>query len=382
LQRLKKSSIDDAYIRSKEENVGWLRHTQIHLGAYLGKGAFSSVYAVKSIRSQDRRICCAKPDVVVKFIRPEIAEKPQVLASTAADLVKEGLILASLSHENIISVKAWTPTGVSAFFSGRVDSFFLVLERLQETLNGRLKHWVQVSKKLKYTIQHRGKRKVAFLKQRLDVVLKLAEAVKYVHSQGVIHRDLKPENVGFNRHGTLKLFDFDVSRILPESSAALPDETFAMTHQVGSYRYMSPECALGQEYNLKSDVYSFSVLCHQIMSLEKPYDDIRSDLHHDSVFHFGARPLLRDSWPEGIKSLFRCCFSADIPLRPSMEEAHRILEREIPRMLAEKEAKYAKWPFAGEKLRPKLKHARECHVSSKTSQTCEETRIETDVVSY
>jgi serine/threonine protein kinase len=248
-------------------------------------------------------------------------------------------------------------------------------------LNGRLKHWVQVSKKLKYTIQHRGKRKVAFLKQRLEVVLKLAEALKYVHSQGVIHRDLKPDNVGFDRNGTLKLFDFDNSRILPESSA-LPDETFAMTHKVGSYRYMSPECALGQEYNLKSDVYSFSVLCHEIMSLEKPYDDIRSDLHHDLVFHFGARPLLPDSWPEGIKSLLRCCFSADIPLRPSMEEAHRILELEIPRMLAETEAKHSKWAFTGKTFRPKLKHARECHKCSETSHTCAETSIETDIVSY
>jgi serine/threonine protein kinase len=383
LQRLKKSSIDDAYIRSKEETVGWLRHPQIHLGDFLGKGAFSSVYAVKYIRSQDRKMYSAN-DVVVKFIRPEIAEKPRMLAATAADLVKEGLMLASMSHENVISVKAWTPTGLSAFYSGRADSFFLVLERLQETLKERLQRWAQVSKKLKYTIQHRGKRKVAFLKQQLDVVLTLAEAVKYVHSQGILHRDLKPDNIGFHHNGTLKLFDFDVSRTLPESSSAIPDETFAMTHKRGSCRYMSPECALGQEYNLKSDVYSFSVLCHEIMSLEKPYNDIRSDLHHDLVFCFGARPLLPDSWPEGIKSLLRCCFSADISLRPSMEEAHRILEREIPRMVAETEAKHSKWAFTGKLFLPKLNHARESQiVCSETSHTCcEETRIENDFVSY
>jgi hypothetical protein len=55
LQRLTKSSIDDATIRSLEEHVGWLRHPQIHLGDSLGQGAFSSVYAVTSIRSQDTR---------------------------------------------------------------------------------------------------------------------------------------------------------------------------------------------------------------------------------------------------------------------------------------------------------------------------------------
>jgi serine/threonine protein kinase len=204
----------------------------------------------------------------------------------------------------------------------------------------------------------------------------LAEAVKYVHSQGIIHRDLKPDNIGFDRDGVLKLFDFDVSRILPMS---VPDETFAMTHKVGSYRYMSPECALGQEYNLKSDVYSFSLLCHEIMSLEKPYDHIRSDLHHDLVFSFGERPLLPDSWPEGIQTLLRCCFSADILLRPSMEEAHGILVREIPRMVAEKEAKPSKWPFPGKTFRPKLntKPARESKCRE-TSDACEETRIETD----
>ena len=55
------------------------------------------------------------------------------------------------------------------------------------------------------------------LDERVDVALQLADAVTYLHSQGILHRDLKPDNIGFDAHGTLKVFDFDVSRRVPSS---------------------------------------------------------------------------------------------------------------------------------------------------------------------
>ena len=61
--------------------------------------------------------------------------------------------------------------------------------------------------------------------------------------------------------GVLKVFDFDVARILPEedvSKSTLP--LFQLTKRVGSPRYMSPECARGDAYNEKADVYSFGIV--------------------------------------------------------------------------------------------------------------------------
>jgi serine/threonine protein kinase len=53
------------------------------------------------------------------------------------------------------------------------------------------------------------------LRERFKVLLDLAEGIAYFHSQTILHRDLKPCNIGFDHDGVLKLFDFDVSRLVP-----------------------------------------------------------------------------------------------------------------------------------------------------------------------
>lgn len=55
----------------------------------------------------------------------------------------------------------------------------------------------------------------------------------------IIYRDLKPDNIGFDVRGDVKLFDFGLSRELPERK--LDDGTYHMTGDTGSPRYMAPE---------------------------------------------------------------------------------------------------------------------------------------------
>lgn len=367
--RLEKASVTDESIREQEQKVGWLRHSQISLGECLGKGSFSSVYEIKTIKSPKKRIYQGK-DLVVKFVREDVIEKPAVLSACAADLFKEGMILSSLCHENVISVKAWTPTGMSGFCSGRADSFFLVLDRLKETLSVRLDHWKQTQSTLKYAISSRMKRKVSFLAERLEVIRSLGEAVKYIQSKGILHRDLKPDNIGFDHNDVLKLYDFDVSRRMPE--VFTPDETFAFTKKVGSYRYMSPECAKGEPYNLKSDVYSFSLICHEIISLKKPFEEIRSDLHFEMVFYYGSRPSLPKSWSVPMCSLLQCCWCEDITVRPVMSEVQRRLEAAIPVFLDDKKSQYSRsWIFSSSATKPTKKRKR-VPVESVTQVSCDE----------
>jgi serine/threonine protein kinase len=268
-----------------------------------------------------------------------------MLAACAADLVKEGIIMAALNHRNILSVRAWQSNGIAGYSNGRHDAFFLVLDRLEGTLSDRLQLWKKQQKKISMSLTQRSSKKTELLKERLDVLLQLSDAVKYLHSQGILHRDLKPDNIGFDRDGVLKVFDFDVSRIVPESS--VPDETFLLTKRVGSPRYMSPECARGEEYNLKADVYTFGLLCHELISLEKPYDELPSGFHDELVFQEGVRPCVPTSWPWEIQTLLRRSWSDKIAVRPCMEEAHRILQREIPLYIAKQESQSTNksWAF-------------------------------------
>ena len=353
-KRLRKALIDETYIQESEADIGWLRHDQLTLGSRLGKGSLCEVYEVKMIQIPDisqscggdptgipseQRVHCSN-DFVVKVLRPEIAMKPSMLVACAADLIKEGAIMASLKHENVLSVHAWTPQGLEGYLTGRPDGFFLVLDRLKYTLHDRIEQWREESRKLIFAFKQHGERKVALLQKRLDSLLQLGSAVTYLHSQGVLHRDLKPDNIGFDQNGVLKVYDFDVSRIMPQSSN--PDETFELTKHVGSARYMSPECLRGVKYNLKADVYSFGLLCHEVISLDKPYEEIPQEFHVYNICMEGHRPWIPQTWTNGMRALLKSCWSDNIASRPTMEEARMRLEQEIPLTVAKKRAKYSR----------------------------------------
>merc|ERR1712176_895783 len=185
--------------------------------------------------------------------------------------------------------------------------------------------------------------KTELLAERLEVAQQLADAIAYLHSQNVLHRDLKPDNIGFDASGELKVFDFDIARVCPsgEDSSShddssifgssnnrrmrKEDETFLMTQKVGSPRYMSPECARREPYNLKADVYSYAVLTHQILTLQKPYDDITDEDHDELVFVKGVRPFIPAGLPTTTKDLLAKSWSHTISDRPNMETIRQVI---------------------------------------------------------
>ena len=83
---------------------------------------------------------------------------------------------------------------------------------------------------------------------------------------------------------------------------------------------MSPECARGDHYNTKSDVYAVALLVHELVSLEKPYEHIPSELHDDMVFYSAARPPLQPKWPSLLKCTLQRAWNDRISLRPTMSE--------------------------------------------------------------
>merc|ERR1712176_1024033 len=189
--------------------------------------------------------------------------------------------------------------------------------------------------------------KAKLLAERLDVAQQLADAIAYLHSQNVLHRDLKPDNIGFDIHGDLKVFDFDIARVCPTSDSSNPstsnkrlgsgnsneNETFLMTQKVGSPRYMSPEVANRAPYNMKADVYSYAVLTHQILTLQKPYDDISDESHDELVFRKGVRPFLPVGLPIHTKDILRKAWSHTISDRPNMEVIRQVMALERSELL-------------------------------------------------
>jgi tetratricopeptide (TPR) repeat protein/tRNA A-37 threonylcarbamoyl transferase component Bud32 len=99
----------------------------------------------------------------------------------------------------------------------------------------------------------------------LNIASQVARALDHANQQGVVHRDIKPQNLMVTADGVVKVCDFGIAR-----AVTLP----SLTHSgfVGSPYYISPEQAMGEHVDVRSDIYSLGVVMYQILSGRLPFD--------------------------------------------------------------------------------------------------------------
>jgi serine/threonine protein kinase len=326
---------------------------ELLLGRLLGSGGFSQAFEIKEICpsydnddcltltqqdartklvGQSHRRSKGKNPFVVKHIQSKFLENPNRFRDAAVDLVVEANFLASINHPNILSIRGWALGGSSAFRAGKHDGFFILLDRLEETLDQRIKNWGQQLKRYKTpTLEKmatRGHMQKVLYNGRLSIARDIASALAYLHENGIIYRDLKPSNIGFDVDGNVKLFDFGLCREMPEDAMDM-DDVYQMSGRVGTVRYMSPEVCKGEAYNQRADCYSLAMVVWEMFALEKPFKTFTKSMHRQLVVETGERPEMNPEWPYGIQALLHCSWSADIGIRPNMKQFHSILVQEI-----------------------------------------------------
>ncbi len=103
--------------------------------------------------------------------------------------------------------------------------------------------------------------------EALRFVEQIAMALQVVHEAGLLHRDLKPANVMLREDGNIALIDFGLARSL-DGTSTQSTRTGVLR---GSPYYMSPEQALGEPLDVRSDFYSLGVILFEMLTGRRPF---------------------------------------------------------------------------------------------------------------
>lgn len=216
----------------------------------LGEGGMGRVY--RGVDPDTNRV------VAVKTILAERMASPTSLPR----FLREMQILAGLDHPNIVRILDRGLVG---------EEHFLVMEHIE----GRPLD--EVVRKGPLPGRTEG----------LAVARKIASALAYMHSQGVMHRDLKPANIILGDDGRVTIIDFGLSRFLDKGGTVT-----GVGRVIGSPHYLPPEQWRGERPDHRADVYQLGVLLIELLTGKVPFSgsDLRAIM--DSCLNYGISETL------------------------------------------------------------------------------------------
>lgn len=163
---------------------------------------------------------------------------------------------------------------------------------------------------------------------RLQIMIDVAKGLCYLHNRKphiIMHRDLKPQNILIGRYGVAKIADFGISKLVRQTN----NESFhGHTGETGTYTWMSPEILKHEEYNFKSDIYSFGLLMYYIWTSKMPFAQYNMNMMQLMYAKFNDSLMLEpfDEEERDLSDLINWCVQIESDTRPEMGEIIEELE--------------------------------------------------------
>jgi len=155
------------------------------------------------------------------------------------------------------------------------------------------------------------------LHQTLKYAAQICDALDAAHRKGITHRDLKPANILVTKTG-IKLLDFGLAKIgqgpSPPTDATLTMALTGKNEIVGTLYYMSPEQlqsqATGLEIDARSDIFSFGVVLHEMLTGRRPFDGSSPATVIAAIMERPA-PSIGSVAPSALDRLLKRCLEKD-----------------------------------------------------------------------
>jgi serine/threonine protein kinase len=142
----------------------------------------------------------------------------------------------------------------------------------------------------------------------------IASGMGHLHAENIIHRDLAARNILLDGGNNPKVSDFGLSR---RAFGEIENQTKS---DVGPLKWMAPEAIKDRVYSQRSDVWSYGVLCWEIVAREDPYPDMDALQVASRVVFNGLRLQYPYDTPEVLKDIMTWCFQTDPSQRPNFKQ--------------------------------------------------------------
>ena len=152
----------------------------------------------------------------------------------------------------------------------------------------------------------------------LDIGVQMASALEEAHARSIVHRDIKPANAIMSSKGQVKILDFGLARHTRGAASPLDSRhsTEALTQAgvvMGTVPYMSPEQALGQPVDSRTDVFSLGVVLYELATGRLPFAGETPSQTIDRICHAAPEPIagLNRKVPEALERIVAKCLEKD-----------------------------------------------------------------------